>query len=141
MKSKIIYSFESIYGHGLVPEITSLSVFLIRRPESLLLTGRAKSLVLKKCFCLIRKYALVSGQMRHVDFRKMSIVSYKEIRSFFQIKFVSFKLPRSVFSRLEISMVLMEFFAATFEYNLSLSCRSKWEWYYSSLSGSSPNTE
>ena len=141
MKSKIIYSFESIYGHGLVPEITSLSVFLLWRPESLLLTGRAKSLVLKKCFCLIRKYALVSGQMRHVDFRKMSIVSYKEIRSFFQIKFVSFKLPRSVFSRLEISMVLMEFFAATFEYNLSLSCRSKWEWYYSSLSGSSPNTE
>ena len=45
LKSKIIYSFELIYGHGLVSGITSLSMFLLVRPKNLLLAGLAKSLV------------------------------------------------------------------------------------------------
>ena len=51
LKSKLVYSFELIYNHGLVPCITSLGMFLLSRPESLLLAGLAKSLVLKKYFC------------------------------------------------------------------------------------------
>ena len=51
LKSKINYKFELIYNHGLVSGITSLSMFLMRRSEYLLLAGLAKSLVLKKCFC------------------------------------------------------------------------------------------
>ena len=51
LKSKIIYSSELIYSHGLVSKIISLSMFLLRRPEYLLLDGFAKSLVLKICFC------------------------------------------------------------------------------------------
>ena len=51
LKSELIYSPELIYNHGLVFEITSLSMFLLRRPEYLLLAGLAKSLVLKKRFC------------------------------------------------------------------------------------------
>ena len=34
LKSKITYRFELIYSHGLVSEITSLSMFLMMRPES-----------------------------------------------------------------------------------------------------------
>ena len=48
LKSKIIYSFELIYCHGLVSGVTSLSMFLWMKPKSLLLAGLAKSLVLKK---------------------------------------------------------------------------------------------
>ena len=55
LKSKIIYSFELIYSHGLVPGITSLSMFWLRRPESLLLVGLAKSLILKKSFCFYQE--------------------------------------------------------------------------------------
>ena len=51
LKRKLIYSFELIYNHGLVFGITSLSMFLLRRLEYLLLAGLAKSLVLKKCLC------------------------------------------------------------------------------------------
>ena len=36
LNRKIINSFEIIYNHGLVSGITSLSVFLLRRPESLI---------------------------------------------------------------------------------------------------------
>ena len=50
LKSKLIYSLKLIYNHGLVFGITSLSMFLLRTPEYLLLTGLAKSLGLKKCF-------------------------------------------------------------------------------------------
>ena len=50
-----IYSFELIFSHGLVSGITSLSMFLLMRPESLLLAGLAKSLVLKKCFCFYQE--------------------------------------------------------------------------------------
>ena len=45
LKSKIIYNFELIYRHGLVSGITSLSMFLLKRPASLLLAGLAKYLV------------------------------------------------------------------------------------------------
>ena len=51
LKSKIIYNIDLIYNDGLVPAITSLSVFLRMRPESILSAGLAKSLVLKKWFC------------------------------------------------------------------------------------------
>ena len=50
-----VYSFELIYIHGLVPGVTSLSMFLLIRRESLLLAGLAKSLVLKKCFCFYQE--------------------------------------------------------------------------------------
>ena len=50
-KSKIIYSSELFYNHGLVYVITSLSMFLLRRPYYLLLAELVKSLVLKKGFC------------------------------------------------------------------------------------------
>ena len=46
IEEQYFYSFELIYSHGQVSEITILSVFLMR-PESLLLTWVAKSLVLK----------------------------------------------------------------------------------------------
>ena len=63
LKSKVIYSFELIYSHGLVSRITSLSMFSLIRPESLLLAGLAKSLVLKKCFhFFITKYVLAFYQ-------------------------------------------------------------------------------
>ena len=55
LKSKIIYNFELIYSHGLVSGINSLSMFILRRPESLLLSGLTKSLVLKKCFCFYQE--------------------------------------------------------------------------------------
>ena len=48
LKSKIIYSFELVYSHGLVSGITNLSMFLLMKPKNLLLAGLAKSLVLKK---------------------------------------------------------------------------------------------
>ena len=63
LKSKISYSFKLIYSHGLVSRITSLSMFLLIRPESLLLAGLAKSLVLIKCFhFFITKYVLAFYQ-------------------------------------------------------------------------------
>ena len=58
LKSKIIYSFELIYGHVLVSGITSLSVLLLIRSVSLLLAGLAKSLILKKCFCFYQQIIL-----------------------------------------------------------------------------------
>ena len=42
LKSKIIYGFELIYSHDLVSGITSLSTFLLMRPECLLLAKLAK---------------------------------------------------------------------------------------------------
>ena len=59
MKSKISYSLELIYSDGLVYGITSLSMFLLMRPKSLLLVGLAKSLVWQNAFVFIRKYVLV----------------------------------------------------------------------------------
>ena len=35
LKSKLIYSFDLTYSHGLVSGITSLSMFLLTRPASL----------------------------------------------------------------------------------------------------------
>ena len=72
LKSKIIYNFELIYRHGLVSGITSLSMFLLKRPTSLLLAGLAKYLVLEKCFCFYQEiYLLVFSPMPHVNFGKM----------------------------------------------------------------------
>ena len=50
LKSKMIYSFELNYSRGLMSGITSLSMFLLVKSESFLLSGLGKSLVLKKCF-------------------------------------------------------------------------------------------
>ena len=61
-----------------------------------------------------------------------------ERQSSYKIKFESFKLPRSIFSRLEISMFLMGFFCGTFEMEYF-----RWVAVVSgdgSLSGMSPNT-
>ena len=49
LKRKIFCRFELIYSHGLVSEITSLSMFLLRRSENLLSAGLAKFWVMKKC--------------------------------------------------------------------------------------------
>ena len=43
-----------------------------------------------------------------------------ERRSFVYIKFELSRLPRSVFRRLNISMVLTDFFAISFKWNLFL---------------------
>ena len=55
LKRKIIDSFKLIHSHDLVSGITSLSIFLLMRPESLALAGLAKSLVLKNCFCFYQR--------------------------------------------------------------------------------------
>ena len=55
LKNKMIYGFELIYGHVLVSGITSLSMLLMMRSESLLLAGLAKSLILTKCFCFYQQ--------------------------------------------------------------------------------------
>ena len=55
LKGKTNFSFELIYSYGLVSGISSLNMFLLRRPKSLLLARLSKSLVLKpfilKWFC------------------------------------------------------------------------------------------
>ena len=71
LKSKIIYSFELIYSHGLVSEITSLSIFLLMRPKNFVLAGLAKSLVLKKYFCFYQEICFSFLPVGHVNFRKM----------------------------------------------------------------------
>ena len=50
LKSKIINSFKLIYNHCLVSRISSLSIFLLKKPENLSLVRLAKSLVLKERF-------------------------------------------------------------------------------------------
>ena len=62
-----------------------------------------------------------------------------ECRSFYKMKLKSIKLPRSVFSRLEISMVLMEFFVVSFKWS-GLSVVSG-NGITSSFSDRSPNTK
>ena len=54
-KSKLIYSFELIYSHGLVSGITSLSMILPRRPANFLIAVLTKSLIPKKCFCFYQE--------------------------------------------------------------------------------------
>ena len=51
-----------------------------------------------------------------------------ERRSFFKVKIESFKLTRSVFSSLEISMVLIELFVVLSNGIFTLNYGSKWEW-------------
>ena len=71
LKNKIIYSFKLIYSHGLVSGITSLSMFLLKRPASPLLAGLAKSLVLKKCFCFYQGICFSFLPVPYINFRKM----------------------------------------------------------------------
>ena len=66
LKNKIIHSSELIYYHSQHYSNTSLTMFLMRRPESFLLTGPAKALVLKKMllfssgnmFCFVYKWGV-----------------------------------------------------------------------------------
>ena len=66
MKNKTIYRSELIYNHSQHYSNTSLTMFLMRRPESFLLTGPAKALVLKKMllfssgnmFCFVYKWGV-----------------------------------------------------------------------------------
>ena len=71
LKSKIVYRLELIYSHGLVSGITSLSMFLLKRLASLLLSGLVKSLVFKKCFCFYQVICFSFLPMPYVSFRKM----------------------------------------------------------------------
>ena len=71
LKSKIIYSFELIYSHGLVSGTTSLSTFLLMRPKNVLLAGLAKSLFSKKCFCFYQEICFSFLPMGPVNFREM----------------------------------------------------------------------
>ena len=57
-----IYSFELIFSHGLVSGITSLSMFLLMRPESLLLAGLAKCF--EKMLLFLSGNVLVFSQWR-----------------------------------------------------------------------------
>ena len=137
LEEQNIYSFEIIYSYDLVSGMTSLSMFLLMRPESLLLAGLAKSLVLKKCFCFYQEICFSFFTIEACRFQR----DVNSIYFTYKIKLESLKLPRSVFSRLEIFMVLMNFSWYLLNGIFSLCCRGKWEWYYSSLSGRSPNTE
>ena len=146
LKSKIIYNFELIYNHDRVSAITSLSMFLLWRLESLLLAGLAKFLVLKKCFCFLQEVCFSFFKNGACKFQKDVNRIYKERQSSFKIKLQSFKLPRSVFSILEISMILIELFVVSFKWNLFFEL--PWEIgmlttvvVFGSLSGGSPNTE
>ena len=71
LKSKIIYSFELIYCHCQVSEITSLSMLSLIRPKNLLLARLAKSLVLRKFLCFYQEIYFSFLPMVHVSFRKM----------------------------------------------------------------------
>ena len=62
LKSKIIYSFELIYSHGLVS-----GIFLLMKPKNPVLAGLAESLVLKKCFCFYQEICLSFLVMGHVN--------------------------------------------------------------------------
>ena len=50
LKSKINYVLELIYNYGVVSGISSLNMFLLRRPKSLLLAGPARALFLENIF-------------------------------------------------------------------------------------------
>ena len=65
LRSKIIYGFKLIYSHGLVSGITSLSMFLLMIPESLVLAGLAK------CFCFYQVICFSFFTNGNVNFRKM----------------------------------------------------------------------
>ena len=79
------------------------------RHVSLPVAGLAKSLVLKKCFCFYQEICFsffINGACKF--YNDVNSVIH-ESQSFYEIKLLSFKLPKSVFSRLEMSTVLMEF--------------------------------
>ena len=115
LKSKIIYSFKLIYIHVLVSGITSLSVF---NEETLKPSFSWASQIFgfEKCFSFHQDICFSI-------FCKWGMKQKRQ--SFFKIKLESFKLPKSVFHRLEISMVLTELFVVFL--NGIFSC-DKWEW-------------
>ena len=139
LKSKIIYSFETIYHHGLVSGITTLSIFLLRRPENLLLAGLVKYLVLKNYFCLYKQICF--------SFFTNGTCKFSEDKQYYTWKDNN-SLKSSPSNLNYQGQCLAGQKYLWFQWNfswyllnriLSLSC--KWEWYYSSLSGKSPNTE
>ena len=119
-----MYSFKLNYSHGLVSGITSLSTFLLTRPEALL-AAPAKFLS-EKCFYFYREiYLLV---FFHTN---TACKCWKDVNSITHgkkiillIKLESFQLPRSVLSRLEISVVLMDVFVVSFKLNFFLGISS-----------------
>ena len=115
-----MYSFKLNYSHGLVSVITNLSTFLLTTLKALS-AGLAKSLLLKKCFCFYQEiYLLVFSHQYACKVWKdgISIIHGKTI--ILLIKLGSFQSPRSVFSRLQISMVLMEVFVVSCKWNFFL---------------------
>ena len=70
LKSKIIYSFELICSHHLVSGITSFSMFLLMRPECLIVAGITKCLVLTKCFCFYQEICFSFSSNRACTFWK-----------------------------------------------------------------------
>ena len=70
LKSKIIYSFELICSHHLVSGITSFSMFLLMRPECLIVAGITKCLVLTKCFCFYQETCFSFSSNRACTFWK-----------------------------------------------------------------------
>ena len=81
LKRKITCSLELIYSHSLVSGITSLSMLLLMRPESTLLAGIAKSLVLKKCFgfCQEIRFTFFYKWGMHITERLNIIIKGKTI--------------------------------------------------------------
>ena len=70
LKSKIIYSFELICSHHPVSGITSFSMFLLMRPECLIVAGITKCLVLTKCFCFYQEICFSFSSNRACTFWK-----------------------------------------------------------------------
>ena len=119
-----MYSFKLNYSHGLVSGITSLSTFWLTRPEALL-AGTAK-------FLLEKMFLFLSGNLSFSFFHTNTPCKcWKDVNSIkhgkkiiLLIKLESFQLPRSVLSRLEISVVLMDVFVVSFKLNFFLGISS-----------------
>ena len=123
-----MYSFKLNYSHGLVSGITNLSTFLLTRPEALL-AGPAK-------FLLGKMFLFLSGNLSFSFFHTSTACKcWKDVNSITHgkkiillIKLESFQLPRSVLSRLEISVVLMDVFVVSFKLIFFLGiCSSLWK--------------
>ena len=114
LKNKIIYSFKLIYSHGLVSGITSLSMFLLKRPASPLLASWTSQIF------GFKKVPLFLSRNMFQFFNNSVYKFQKDVnkKTIIQIKLESFKLPRSMFIRLEISTVLMKLFVVSFKWNL-----------------------
>ena len=110
LKRKIVCSFELIYNHGLVSGITSLSVFTedTLKPS---FSWACRVFGFEKCFCFHQNICFsffANGACKSQ--KDVNVVLHMKKRLFFKIKPESFKLPKSMFSRIEISMVFIELF-------------------------------